>query len=186
MRRTSLLLLAGLSVPCWIVGFFGSGCGSEVETQRGNGGGGGSHVGPGGSTTSSGIIILDGGHHDAFDEYVDPGCPDTGPPIQDFSCDPFAQHNGDCGPGNGCYITVDYPREPCGQETYGSVCIPSGDGGQNAPCNSAQDCKSGFSCVVAGVGAPECVQLCHLNGPSGCPQGLLCEEIDVEGFGGCL
>jgi hypothetical protein len=187
MRRP-LFLLAGLCLPFWITGLIASGCGSNVEIgpsgQAGNGAGGGE---PSSSSSSAGGNGLDAGHHDAFDDYEDPGCPDAGPPLQQFECDPFKQNNGDCGPGNGCYITVTYPTEQCGQETYGSVCLPEGPGGQDDPCNGAQDCKAGFACVVAGIGQPQCIRLCHLTGPSSdCPQGLLCEPIDVEGFGGCL
>jgi hypothetical protein len=187
MRRFSFLL-AGLSVPLSIAGLFAWGCSASVETEPGSGGGGagGGQLHGSSSTFAGGGTGLDGGSHDAFDEYVDPGCPDAGPPLQDFECDPFHQHNGDCQPGSGCYIMVTYPSEPCGQETYGSICLPEGPGGQEDPCNSAQDCKAGFACVISGIGAPECIRLCHLTGPSDCPHGLVCEPIDVEGFGGCI
>lgn len=123
--------------------------------------------------------------HDAFPDYTDPGCPDAPPPIYDLQCDPYDQDNGDCGLGEGCYIYVQYPTEPCGQEIYGAYCFPEGSGGQGAPCGGGQDCAAGFVCVVSGSGN-QCIQLCHLSGPDGCPPGLVCEPIDVEGFGGCI
>jgi hypothetical protein len=88
-------------------------------------------------------------------------------------------------PGEGRDIVDQYPQEPCGQEVYGSVCQPAGPGMQGADCSGPEDCGAGFSCVVTGSGV-QCTQLCELTGPSGCPDGLVCEPIDVEGFGGCL
>lgn len=163
------------------------GCGETViledpegPTGAGGAGGGspdGGPVGPGGSST-------DGGK-DVFDEYIEPPCPDAGPPIQSFLCDPYDQNNGDCLPGDGCYIFVEYPTEACGQEVYGSFCAPAGTGSQGDPCGGPQSCGPGFVCVVSGSGT-QCVELCSLSGQDGCPSGLVCESIDVEGFGGCL
>lgn len=119
------------------------------------------------------------------DPYDDPGCPDAPPPIEAFDCDPYKQGNGDCPPGEGCYIYVDYPDAPCEQEIYGSMCRPAGSGQQGEGCGSGLGCAGGFACVITGSGT-QCVQLCSLNGPSGCPAGLVCEPIDVKGFGGCL
>jgi hypothetical protein len=140
-----------------------------------------------------GFIFLDGGGgddtsdagKDALPDYEDPGCKNKPPPIEDFLCDPYAQGNGDCGPLEGCYIYVDYPVEPCGQEVYGSFCAPQGSGQQGDGCNGGQDCAGGFVCVITGSGT-QCVQLCNLEGADGCPPGFVCEPIDVEGFGGCL
>jgi len=126
----------------------------------------------------------DGGK-DALPDYVDPGCPDgAGAPIYDFLCDPYNQSNGDCLPTEGCFIYVSYPTEPCGPETYGSFCAPPGNGGQGDAC-AGGDCQAGFVCVVTGSGT-QCVELCDLRGDDGCAAGLVCEPIDVEGFGGCL
>lgn len=161
------------------------GCGSvsfvEEETTTGSGGG---DAGKDAKPTGSGGSKIDGGK-DAFDEYTDPGCPDAGPPIVDFQCDPYDQGNGDCAPTEACYIFVEYPSEPCGQEIYGSVCAPAGTGQQGEGCGGALDCAGGFVCVITG-GGNQCVQLCNLVGEDGCPAGLVCEPIDVEGFGGCL
>lgn len=135
--------------------------------------------------SGSGGSKNDGGSMDAFDDYVDPGCPDAGPPLMMMMCDPYHQGNGDCPAKEGCYIFVQYPTMPCGQEVYGSSCLPPGPGMQGDPCGGAQDCGGGFVCVVTGSGN-QCVQLCNLQGAAGCPNGLVCEPIDVQGFGGCL
>jgi hypothetical protein len=165
-----------------------AGCGSTVKLDpEGEDGGGGSGAAGGNGGTAAGGTGnggLDGGA-DAFDEYVDPGCPDAGPPIELFDCDPYDQYNGDCGPGEGCYIYVEYPTEACGQEIYGAVCVPAGTGEQGDPCDGPQGCAPGFACVVSGSGI-QCVQLCSLSGNDGCPPGFVCDPIDVEGFGGCL
>src|SRR5690606_4964526 len=71
-------------------------------------GGGGSHVPVGGASSDGGLP-----------DYVDPGCMNQPPPIEDFACDPYNQLNGDCLAGEGCYIYVNYPTTPCGQEVYG-------------------------------------------------------------------
>lgn len=160
----------------------GTGCKNEVIIPPGEGGSGGSSSESG--TFSSGSIPKDGGA-DGFDAFIDPGCKNTPPPIEDFHCDPYDQGNGDCGPGDACYIYVQYPDEPCGQEVYGAVCAPAGPGGQGDPCDGPTDCQAGTACVVTGSGT-QCVVLCPLTGPSGCPGGTVCEPIDVQGFGGCL
>jgi hypothetical protein len=185
MRRSYLLVVAGLSLPAWLTLGTAPGCSTNIETNLGGGGAGGSGRDGGLATSSSTGFFPDSGLHDAFTDYTDPGCPDAGMPKKHFDCDPYNQFNGDCPDGQGCYITITYPTMPCGQETYGAICAPVGQGGQGVPCGSATDCGAGFVCVVSGSG-DQCVQLCHLDGPSGCPEGLVCEPIDVEGFGGCL
>jgi hypothetical protein len=155
-----------------------------ADAPRFEDGGGADAKADGTSDGSGGGGAHDGGK-DALPDYVDPGCPDAGPPMKSFDCDPYNQNNGDCAPGEACYIYVQYPSEPCGQETYGAVCQPQGIGGQGDTCFGAVDCQAGFVCVVSGSGN-QCVQLCELQGDDGCPAGLVCEPIDVEGFGGCL
>lgn len=163
----------------------GGGCDDVTIITETNTGGGG----------TGGFVFLDAGPdahdadatapHDALSEYVDPGCPDSGGPIYDFLCDPYNQGNGDCQLGEGCYIYVEYPTETCGQEIYGAFCYPVGPGEQGDPCSGAQDCGASYCCVVTGSGT-QCVKLCPLVGNDDCPSGLVCEPIDVEGFGGCL
>lgn len=186
MRKPFLLLLAGLSLPLLLTGIAASGCGStivETNPDEVDGGGGADAKQDAkpdaiGSDAKSDVI-------DALPDYEDPGCPDAGPPITDFMCNPYEQFNGDCPPGEGCYIYVQYPSEPCGQEIYGAACAAAGPGQQGDPCGGGQDCGAGFVCVVSGSGV-QCVKLCNLKGDDGCPAGLVCEPIDVEGFGGCL
>lgn len=163
------------------------GCGGTV-IERGSEGGGGE-----GGEPVTPHPKLDGGtktpgkdaSKDAFDEYVDPGCGDPEPPNTDYQCDPKDPNASDCFEGDACYIYVIYPSEPCEQETYGSICAPAGAGKQGEPCAGANDCAGGHACVVTGSGT-QCVKLCSVSGSTGCPPGLVCEPIDVEGFGGCL
>lgn len=183
-RRSLLFVLAMLTgaLSATVAG----GCGNAVQVG-GNGGNG--------TGGSGGYLFLDAGpdghqpdtgpQKDALPDYQDPGCPDKPPPIENFECDPYHQFNGDCPPGEACFIYVSYPGEPCGQEEYGAVCYLAGPGQQGDPCGGAQDCGAGLVCVITGSGN-QCVELCKLDGPSGCPPGLVCEPIDVEGFGGCL
>jgi len=180
------LLIALVAVLPVSVGALNAGCGSEITVDlRGNttdGGGGG-------------YVFIDGGTggdkpdsawpDSALPDYVDPGCDNTPPPLQQFDCDPYNQNNGDCALGEGCYIFVDYPSEPCGQEIYGAYCSLQGTGQQGDGCGGGIDCAGGFVCVITGSGT-QCVQLCNLSGNDGCPSGLVCEPIDVAGFGGCL
>lgn len=186
MRRAYLIVAAAL-LPI-AAGSLGSGCGSNIvvvppSETTGEGGDGGFLFldGGGGTNQPAGGAPNDGG----LPDYDDPGCDDQPPPLEAFDCDPYNQFNGDCGPGEGCYIYVDYPSMPCGQEVYGSFCSPAGTGQQGASCGGGQDCAPAHVCVITGSGT-QCVELCPLTGPDGCPPGLVCEPIDVEGFGGCL
>ncbi len=184
MSRLPLLLagFAGLNLALVAAS---PGCGSTVvEITPGEGGGG---EGGGSTTEPDGGFIIDGSADakDALPDYVDPGCPDAGPPPTQFQCDPYDQNNGDCFMGEACYIFVQYPQEKCEQEIYGSFCAIAGDGDQGDGCNGPQDCGAGLVCVITGFGT-QCVQFCPLSGDSGCPPGLTCEAIDVEGFGGCF
>ncbi|MFO0555836.1 MAG: hypothetical protein U0271_46090 [Polyangiaceae bacterium] len=185
MRLRRTFLYAGLAfvAPTLLLAAAVPACKTRVVVPNDGGGGQGGEgtglipIGPGGGGADAG--------HDALEEYVDPGCKDTPPPIEDFQCDPDHQGNGDCFDGEACYIYVDNPEDPCGQEIYGSVCLAAGPGQQGDPCSGAQDCGAGLVCVVTGSGT-QCVVMCSLDGPNNCPDGLICEAIDVEGFGGCL
>jgi hypothetical protein len=176
MRERFFLLLLGSILPTAIAGVaMLGGCGGVEVTPRGAGGGnGGVAVGGG-----NGGEELDGAPG-----YVDPGCPDAGAKMNVFGCDPFLQ-NGQCPPGDGCYIFAAPPQTLCGAEVYGSACAPEGAGTQGESCNGDQDCRGGFTCVISGSGN-QCSQLCPIQGNSGCPAGMVCEPIDVQGFGGCL
>jgi hypothetical protein len=181
MRRLLPLLWTVVCAPIPAFGL-AAGCGETVIVRNGAEGGGGS-TGTWSQGGSSGALPDAG--HDALDEYVDPGCPNQEPPVVDFECDPYKQLSRQCAPGEGCYIFVQYPQEPCGQQVYGSFCQPAGTGRQGDSCNGETDCEAGFVCVVTGSG-DQCVRLCPLQGPDGCPPGLVCESIDVESFGGCF
>lgn len=115
--------------------------------------------------------------------YIDPGCPDAAPPPKIEECDPFANPTG-CGPGEGCYPTVQYPQFKCDQEVFGTICAPAGTKTQGQPCGG-ELCAAGFVCVVTGLGT-QCVKICKLEGASSCQPGLFCVPIDVEGIGGCF
>ncbi len=204
-RRDAFAIVAGVtprmrpsglapgSVVALLVAFVGchslAGCNANVTVPStgagGEGGQGGEGIGGATSRVSSGALAQGGGGAGGFDDIVDPGCENPPPPLRDFACDPYAQGNGDCAPGEGCLIYVQYPSEPCGQEIYGSTCAPVGTGVQGESCFGAQDCAAGFVCVVSGAGN-QCVELCPLDGSVPCPVGLVCEPIDVEGFGGCI
>jgi hypothetical protein len=142
--------------------------------------GGNSAAGQGGGGT--GPVPRDAG----FDEYVDPGCPDAGPPSQVDECDPFATAP-TCPPGQGCYPFVDQPfGVGCGAQTFGTVCNIAGTGRQGEVCGDGTgECASGFVCVVGSQPGKRCVQLCRMSDPTSCPRGMICGELDVEGFGVC-
>jgi hypothetical protein len=187
MRRSLLLGSAlAFAAPTILVALFAPACDTNVIVPDGDSGGGGN----GGSTSVFNPTTGGGGEGATtgpgpLEDVVDPGCENKPPPLESFVCNPEAQENGDCFPGEGCYIFVQYPDDPCGQEIYGSMCLPEGPGVQGSFCGGAQDCGGGLACVVTGSGT-QCVTLCPLVGPSDCPSGLVCEPIDVDGFGGCL
>ncbi len=127
---------------------------------------------------------LDGGK-DALSDYFDPGCPDAPLPVIDNQCDPLAPPPGDCMQGEACYPYVIYPSDPCEAEYYGSMCSEAGTSVQDEPCYGGAECAPGFTCVVSGAGTI-CVQMCDLHKLGSCPDGRVCEPIDVLGYGGCL
>jgi hypothetical protein len=181
----AILALLLPSAGAWAVS---SGCGNElvIRERSSDEGGGGSDPGTGGGGVEIAAMSSGGdAGPDGFDAWVDPPCEDTPPPIEDFACDPYDQDNGDCLDGEGCFIFVEYPPDVCSQEIFGSVCLPEGPGEQGDSCAGPTDCQGGYVCVVTGSGN-QCVEFCNLEGESGCPPGLVCEPIDVEGFGGCL
>jgi len=186
MTRKAWLILGAALFPFGIT-TVSSGCKTDVTVV--------SPAGTGGEAGAGGFLFLDAGSSSggstmnppdgSLPDYEDPGCPNKPPPLEQFDCDPYLQGNGDCPAGEGCYIFVDYPTEPCGQEIYGSFCSPEGGGQQGDSCGGGMDCAGGYVCLITGSGT-QCAQLCQLAGESGCPPGLVCEPIDVVGFGGCL
>ncbi len=178
----------GLAIAC------GGSVGGDLTKDGGSGGGisgsGGSTAGTGGwaafggtgGTGFGGVGGKDAGLGGSGG-YVDPGCPDAAPPPPMKECDPFAKPTG-CPGGEACYPFVQYPQKKCDQEIFGTFCAPGGTGKQGDPCGGSL-CAGGHVCVITGVGT-QCVQLCPLTGEDGCPAGLFCVPIDVEGFGGCF
>jgi len=126
----------------------------------------------------------DAGASDARDGYVEPDCPEVEPKPPILQCDPFATPTG-CPPGEACRPFVEYPRHECDTERYGAVCVAAGSGQQGDPCGGGEGCADGFVCVISGAGV-QCVKLCRLDQHGACENGLVCEPIDVPGFGGCL
>jgi hypothetical protein len=87
-----------------------------------------------------------------------------------------------CGPGAKCAPYVEYAMD-CQTEEIGTRCVTAGVGVQGDDC--ANDlCAAGFVCVSSGVGLV-CAQLCHSTELDDCPSGLICGELDVDGFFVC-
>lgn len=110
--------------------------------------------------------------------------PVTGPAVRMYDCDPLATRSG-CGPGEGCYTTIEYPPMPCAREIYRAICIPAGSTPVNSPCGSGDECVPGSACFVTGAGN-RCLRLCRTDGtePS-CPRGQVCEPTDSPDIGAC-
>lgn len=174
-------------------------CGGTVEVVPGGGGGGGNAGGAGrghggrsnaqAGSAGSPIVVAGAGSQatDAgFDVYVDPGCPDVGAPVRVDECDAFSVSSG-CPEGLGCYPYVNHPYgDGCGAQTFGTECRPAGTGQQGDACGGNQEgCASGYVCVVGSQPGKHCVQLCPVGVANTCPSGLICGDLDVEGFGVC-
>jgi len=167
--------------------------GSVVVSGDGNAGAAGAghagrsgHAGRGNAGASNGG---GGATHPAdagFDAYDDPGCPDVGAPTQINECDPFAA-TPTCPVGQGCFPFVDHPYgQGCEAQSFGTVCRDAGMGRQGDSCGSAGNgCAAGFVCVVGSKPGKHCVQLCPVGAQKVCPAGLVCGELDVEGYGVC-
>jgi hypothetical protein len=122
---------------------------------------------------------------DVRSDYVEPICPDAGPPPVLEECELFASYS-TCPSGQACYPFVQYPDpdDNCAQEVYGTICADEGYATQGEPC-SAGDCAGGHMCVLTGEGT-QCVELCPVFGENTCPPGFICTPIDVApGIGGC-
>ena len=166
--------------------------GTVVVSDDGDGGGSGrghagraAHAGRSNATAGSGgsgASLSDAG----WDVYVDPGCPDVGAPTEVNECDAFAATS-TCPVGEGCFPFVEHPfGEGCGVQRFGTVCRLAGTGQQGDSCGTAeQGCAAGFVCVVGSQPGKHCVQLCPIGGQKVCPAGMICGELDVEGYGVC-
>ena len=163
-------------------------CGGSVTVVAESGGSAGeASVGPGGRAGNGGAGPGGAGAVDAgLDVYDDPGCPEAGPALKVNECDAFSK-TPNCPFGQGCFPFVDHPfAAGCGTETFGTRCRPAGTGRQGDLCGaSGSSCASGFTCVVGSQPGKHCVQLCPLGGEKVCPAGMICSELDVEGYGVC-
>jgi len=168
-------------------------CGGTVEVSTDGGGGaaGRGHAGRAGRAGGSNSVAGSGGSvtppPDAgFDAYDDPGCPDVGAPIEVNECDAFAA-TPTCPFGQGCFPFVEHPfGAGCDAQRFGTACRPAGTGQQGDDCGSAGlGCAAGFVCVVGSQPGKHCVQLCPIGSQKVCPTGLICGELDVEGYGVC-
>lgn len=117
--------------------------------------------------------------------FVDPVCPNAPVRSPVYECDPWASESG-CEPGDGCFPVVLYPRGPCEVERFGAVCRPAGSGTQGEACGDL-GCAAGHVCVSTQRGR-HCAQSCAIGTaePTRCNPGLLCQPIDIDGFGACL
>jgi hypothetical protein len=168
-----------------------SGCGGTVDggdtrvgsNGPGPGAGGFAGFGGDGGVTTAGTggrpSRRDSGLSDA--RYQDPGCAPAVKVQGVRECDVFAGP-GACGPGAKCTPYVQYAMD-CQTEEIGTRCVAAGSGVQGDDC--ANDfCSAGFVCVSSGVGL-QCAKLCHEGPVDDCPPGLLCGELDVDGFFVC-
>lgn len=148
----------------------------------GTGGAGGAFPLPSGGT--GGRVAETGG---TGGEFMEEQCPDDPPPPEEKECEPTDPY-ADCADGYGCYPYFVYPYgERCGHPVFGAECAPASEGDQGDFCGDGLGyCSPGFMCVVGAAGGKRCAQICPLEGESGCPDGLVCGETDVQGYGVCF
>ena len=146
---------------------------------------GGKAIGPDDGGDDSGPFGRGGDAGDGSNNYVNPHCPDAGTPPNEITCDVFT--NVGCDPGFACSPAVVPPQGPCEPETYGSFCFQEGTGTQGATCGSSIGCAAGYVCLITGTDT-QCARMCALDGSNGhtCPDGFVCQPIDVPGFSACL
>jgi hypothetical protein len=181
MRRPFLLLLLSSAAAALAVACGGSLAGGEIPGSTPDGGtsaDGGTN--PIGKRDAGRVPKKDAGSDG--NTYVDPPCPNPPPPKSNFECDVATQSG--CAPEEGCYPYVRYPGGYCEAEEYGSACYTAGDKKQGEVCNSVLECAGGFICVITGAGT-SCAKYCELGKANACPEGLVCEPLDVSGMGVC-
>ena len=168
----------------------GVACGGSVGDldadvgEAGSSGVGGRVAGGATSSGGAGAAPSGGAPGTGGAPFVEEPCPDIDPPEPILNCDPLSPLQG-CGPGYGCYASLEYPTERCGFSRYVATCRYAGSGQQGELCGYLDDCAPGFMCVVGAATGARCGKLCSLSGPSGCSNGLLCGETDVPGVGVC-
>lgn len=183
------------------VGFAGA-CGGEVgdgdpvspAATGGVGaatGGKGAVAGAGGRAATGGAGFGAGGSGGAASStggtFIDPGCPTIPPPPARKECDPLNPME-QCPFGTGCYPFVEHPYgSGCDAQTYGSECLPAGSGVQGAACGAGTlGCAPSFICVVGAHPGKHCAKLCTFDGATTCPPGMICGDVDIEGYGVCF
>lgn len=146
---------------------------------------GGKTISPPNDGADAGPFGRGGDAGDGGNSYVDPHCPDAGAPLRDIQCDVFDPST--CDPGSACFPAVIPPQAPCEPETYGAFCFQAGTGTQGAQCGSTGSCAPDYVCLITGTDT-QCARMCALDGSNGhtCPDGFVCEPIDVPGFAACL
>jgi hypothetical protein len=177
-----LLIVAGLP-GC------GSSAGTEFARTREQAPSPGPDAGDAGGDGGETAVTLDEPEmarppeEESVEVFDDPGCPEQPAPVRSVECDPLAEVPG-CPAGTGCAPFVEYPNAACAAEAYGTRCTTVGTGRQGDPCSSSR-CAEGFLCVATGRGT-QCAQLCALPGANTCPAGLVCGNVDIEGYGSCF
>lgn len=173
-------------------------CGGEVGDGAGAGGAASPTGGSGGSSAGSGARPggfggapkgfggAAGGRAGVGGAFVDPGCPDIPPPPPIVECDPLEQVSS-CPEGDGCYPYVDHPfGDACGTEVFGAICRYAGFGQHGDLCGEGTTgCAAGHVCVLGARAGKRCARLCLVGEPNSCPDGLLCEDTDIQGYGVC-
>jgi hypothetical protein len=116
--------------------------------------------------------------------YHEDACPDVPLPDAEALCDPLAR--GQCPAGYACYPFPPDGIDPCHPGPYRMMCAKEGSGSQGAPCGTGlEGCQAGTICAVTGQG-DQCITLCRPGAIGACPNGMVCERLDIPGFGGCL
>ncbi len=167
-------------------------CGGSLEASQDQDAGGANPwsggSGPSGGAASggqpSGGLTGSGGT-----PFVEEPCPDLPAPDPLVFCDPLGLDPSLACPAEyGCYATLNYPTERCAHSQFVSECRyldATSVGEQGEPCAGPSDCKPGFMCVVGAAAGARCGTLCPLDAADHCPDGLICGETDVPGYGVC-
>ncbi len=170
-----------------------SACGGDLGYTFAEGSGGGGAVIPGSGGTASGgnpfygsggeIEEGSGGHI----PYEEEQCPEVPPPATVHECDPLDPASS-CESYESCIPYIIYPdrEDGCGTPGYGEICWVGGSAAQGELCTYlGTGCSPGFMCVLGAAGGERCAQICVPGAANTCPQGLICGETDVLGYGVC-
>lgn len=189
MRHGSLLLSCALVTVSSVLGACGGSVTPDPEAIDDTGIVDSASDGKVDSKIDSGLdtrsdTLVDTKVDSALDTWVEPECPDAGPPVKDYKCDPLAAPPGGCKATEACYPYVEYPSERCMPEIYRTRCFPAGKGKQGDPCTGGA-CAAGYACVASGVGN-QCALMCKPGKIGACPDGYVCSPTDVPDVGACL